>query len=161
MRIEVKSIPYILSHILIIFYFMHLLLKNKNQNNQSLLLNQIKLCPSNLITKPPQSLRFDTLYIALSYGIHPIASGNFIIDIFSHKNTTSIFWRRCRGLFNSFVILNSLFKFHDQLQVPVFVTALDRHPCAIECKSASKQQAAAIEPCAPAIAYAAVRSNVP
>jgi hypothetical protein len=32
------------------------------------------------------------------------------------------------------------------------VTTLDRHPCAIECRSASKQQAAAIEPCAPAIA---------
>ena len=35
--------------------------------------------------KPPQSLRFDTLYIALSYGIRSIASGNFIIDNFGHK----------------------------------------------------------------------------
>ena len=29
--------------------------------------------------KPPQCLRFDTLNIALSYGIRSIASGNFII----------------------------------------------------------------------------------
>jgi hypothetical protein len=34
-------------------------------------------------------LRFDTLSIALSYGIRPIASGNFIIDIFGHEITTS------------------------------------------------------------------------
>ena len=30
-----------------------------------------------MITKPLQSLRFNTLYIALSYGIHPIVSDNF------------------------------------------------------------------------------------
>ena len=34
-------------------------------------------------------MRFDTLNIALSYGIRSIASGNFIIDIFGHGNTTS------------------------------------------------------------------------
>ena len=35
-----------------------------------------------MITTPLQSLRVDTLNIALSYGIRPIASGSFIIDIF-------------------------------------------------------------------------------
>jgi hypothetical protein len=43
----------------------------------------------NLLTKPLQSLRFDTLNIALSYGIRPIVSGIFIIDKFGHKFTTS------------------------------------------------------------------------
>jgi hypothetical protein len=45
----------------------------------------------NLIAKLRQSLRFDTLNIAISYGIRPIASDIFIIDKFGHKFTTSIF----------------------------------------------------------------------
>jgi hypothetical protein len=36
-----------------------------------------------------QSLRFDTLNIALSYGIRSIASGIFIIDNFGHEIITS------------------------------------------------------------------------
>ena len=47
-----------------------------------------------MITTPLQSLRFDTLNIALFYGIRPIASGSFIIDIFldtkrPHQLTTN------------------------------------------------------------------------
>jgi hypothetical protein len=42
-------------------------------------------------SKTLQSLRFDTLNIALSYEIRPIASGIFIIDKFGHNFTTSIF----------------------------------------------------------------------
>jgi hypothetical protein len=34
-------------------------------------------------------LKFDTLNIAISYGICPIASGIFIIDKFGYKFTTS------------------------------------------------------------------------
>jgi hypothetical protein len=60
------------------------------QNNQSLLLNYVKFRSSNLITKPLQSLRFDTLNIALSYKIRYIASGIFIIDNFGHEITTSV-----------------------------------------------------------------------
>jgi hypothetical protein len=37
-------------------------------------------------------LRFDTLNIALSYGIHPIASGNFIIDILVNKIPHQLDW---------------------------------------------------------------------
>jgi hypothetical protein len=50
-------------------------------------------------------LRFDTLNIALSYGIRPIASGIFIIDKFGHKFTTSKLYKKKKKKKETRVIL--------------------------------------------------------
>jgi hypothetical protein len=66
-----------LSHIFtfsFMFNFMHF---NFTQTNRSIpFFIKLTLILANLITKPLQSLRFDTFYIAISYEICPIASGN-------------------------------------------------------------------------------------
>jgi hypothetical protein len=58
---------------------------NFTKTPKSLLLNYVKFPSLNLITKPPQSLRFDTFNIALSYGIHSIASGILLLIILVTK----------------------------------------------------------------------------
>jgi hypothetical protein len=83
MRWVVKSIPYSLSHhyslYIYVFLLLYLFLENKNKK---IFLIKLYLILKSLITIPLQSLRFDTLNIAYPTRICPIASGNFIIDIF-------------------------------------------------------------------------------